>query len=67
MSHLENVVLSVDKISNPVFHRRYVDDILAIFSNRRHIAHFKRGLQNASIIKFIHESMDNNVFHFLDL
>ena len=60
-------VLSVDKISNVVFYQRYVDDILAVFSNRRHIAHFKRRFRNAFILKFTHESMDNNVIHFLDL
>ena len=66
MSHLENAVLSVNRISNPAFYRRYVDDILAIFPSRRHIAHFKRRLKNASFLKFTHESMNNNVFHFLD-
>ena len=41
MSHLKNAVLLVDKIPNPVFYWRYVNDILDIFPNRRHIVHFE--------------------------
>ena len=59
--------MSQARVSNPVFYQRYVDDILAIFSNQRHIAYLKLRLENSSVLKFTHESMENNVFHFLDV
>ena len=67
MSALENHVLSQDKVSNPLFYVRYVDDILAIFNSKRHINYFIRRLSNNSILKFTSEIMENNEFHFLDV
>ena len=42
MSHLENEVLSLNRVSNAVFYRRYMDDILAVFTTDRHVNLFKR-------------------------
>ena len=66
MSHLENAVLSLNRVSNPVFYRLYVDDILAVFTTERHVNLFKRRLEHSSVLKFTHESMTDNTFHFLD-
>ena len=67
MSQLENDLLSQNKISNPCFYVRYVDDILAIFNTKNHVHHFVRRLQNNSVLKFTTDFMINNSFHFLDI
>jgi hypothetical protein len=67
MSHLENQLLSDNKISNPRFYRRYVDDIIAIFSKKQHVNWFKIRLGRKSVLNFTHEEMINSKFHFLDI
>ena len=56
MSHLENAVLSLNRVSNPVFYRRYVDDILAVFTTDRQVNLFNRRLEHSSVLKFLHMS-----------
>ena len=67
MSILENYALSQDKISNPIFYVRYVDDILTVFRSNNHLSHFKRRLISNSILNFTHETMLDDNFHFLDV
>ena len=67
MSSLENYVLSQDKISNPIFYVRYVDDILTVFRSNNHLSHFKRRLISNSVLNFTHETMVDDNFHFLDV
>lgn len=68
MSALENYVLSQEnRVSNPVFFVRYVDDILAVFNNSNHIRHFVNRLKNNSVLNFTTEMMKDNIFHFLDV
>ena len=67
MSHLECNLLSQDRISNPKFYYRYVDDILAIFKSKNHICHFIRRLKSNSVLNFTCEKMIDNKFNFLDV
>jgi hypothetical protein len=68
MSHLENQLLSENnKISNPRFYRRYVDDYIAIFTKKQHVNWFKIRLGRKSVLNFTHEEMVNSKFHFLDI
>ena len=67
MSSLENYVLSQDKISNPIFYVRYVDDILTVFRSNNHLSHFKCRLISNSVLNFTHETMVDDNFHFLDV
>ena len=66
MSHLENAVLSLNRVYNHVFYRRYVDDILVVFTTDRHVNLFRRRLEHSTVLKFTHESMTENTFNFLD-
>ena len=67
MSTIENHLMEQDRISNPIFYIRYVDDILAIFNSKIHIRHFINRLQTNSILKFTTELPLDNTFHFLDV
>jgi len=67
MSQIENELLSQNEISNPSFYRRYVDDIIAVFNDRSHVEWFKTRFSNNSVLKFTHEEIENNLFHFLDI
>ena len=44
VSEIENKLLNQNKITNPRFYRKYVDDILAIFTNKSHVSWFKPDL-----------------------
>ena len=68
MSALETTLLAQrNRTSNPLFYVRYVDDILTVFQDSRHINYFIRRLQNHSVLTFTHETMSGNQFHFLDV
>jgi hypothetical protein len=67
MAHLENKLLSQNRISNPCFYVRYVDDILAIFDNKTHVRYFISRLKSNSVLNFTTENMTDNTFHFLDI
>ena len=67
MSHLECNLLEQNRISNPKFYHRYVDDILAIFKSKNHVAHFIRRLKSNSVLNFTCENMIDNNFSFLDV
>ena len=67
MSHLENELMSQNKISNPTFYLRYVDDIIAVFRTKQHVRFFLNRLKCNSVLNFTSEPMLNNVFHFLDV
>ena len=67
VSNLENILLSQDKISNPSFYFRYVDDIIAVFKSKHHVKYFIRRLKNCSVLNFTVDPMVNNKFHFLDI
>ena len=68
MSYLENNLLTQsDRISNPKFYVRYVDDIMAIFNSPNHVNYFLRRLKNNSVLNFTVEHMSGNKFNFLDV
>ena len=67
MSNLEHKLLGENRTSNPRFYNRYVDDILAIFNRKNHVAFFKRRLTRSSVLQFTHEEMTDETFHFLDV
>ena len=67
MSHVENYLLSQNKVSNPVFYVRYVDDTLAIFNSNNHVRHFINRLKANSVLNFTFDKMTDNCFNFLDI
>ena len=68
MSNLENNLMNQhNRVSNPKFYRRYVDDIFAIFKKPNHISLFKQRLSRNSVLKFTHEEATSNSFQFLDI
>ena len=67
MSNLENLLLSQDKISNPIKYFRYVDDTFCVFRKSNHVRFFMQRLKNNSILNFTYELMTDNKINFLDL
>ena len=67
MSHVENYLLSQNRVSNPVFYVRYVDDTLAIFDSNNHVRHFINRLKANSVLNFTFDKMTDNCFNFLDI
>ena len=67
VSNLENNLLSQDRISNPIFYFRYVDDVIAVFKSENHVKYFIRRLKDSSVLNFTVDPMHNNKFHFLDV
>ena len=67
MSEVENLLLSQNRVSNPVKYLRYVDDTLVIFNSRNHARYFIQRLKNNSVLKFTKEEMVGSKFHFLDV
>ena len=67
MSHVENYLLSQNRVSNPVFYVRYVDDTLAIFNSNNHVRHFINRLKANSVLNFTFDKMTDNCFNFLDI
>ena len=65
MSHVENYLLSQNRVSNPVFYVRYVDDTLAIFNSNNHVRHFINRLKANSVLNFTFDKMTDNCFNFL--
>ena len=68
MSYVENYLLSQsNRISNPCFYTRYVDDIMAVFNSPNHVHYFINRLRNSSILNFTVEYAKNGKFAFLDV
>jgi hypothetical protein len=60
MSNLKTKLLNENKAFNPLFYRRYVDDIIAIVENKSHLNWFKICLHRNSVLKFTHAVPSNN-------
>ena len=67
MAEVESKLLNENKVSNPIFYKRYVDDIFAIFKATSHVNWYKARFQRASVLKLTHEKSTDNKFHFLDI
>lgn len=67
MANIETKLLQENRASNPVYYKRYIDDIIAIFKDKRHIELFKQRLSRSSVLNFTHEEPAGNKFHFLDV
>ena len=68
MSYVENYLLSQsNRISNPCFYIRYVDDIMAVFNSPNHVHYFINRLRNNSILNFTVEYAKNGKFAFFDV
>ena len=67
MADLESKVLNSKAASNPSRYYRYMDDIFAIFEKKTHVRYFISRLKNRSVLNFTYESMENNIFNFLDV
>ena len=55
MSELENKFLPVPDEYNPLYYRRYIDDILAISKDKCSMENFKNKLTITSVLDFTHE------------
>ena len=64
MSCVENIS---NRISNPCFYTRYVDDIMAVFNSPNHVHYFINRLINNFILNFTVEYAKNGKFAFLDV
>ena len=51
----------------PVYYRRYVDDIFALFLSPDHLEKFTNQIRNIKILNFPNEKESNNSLPFLDL
>ena len=67
MSHVENYLLSQDRVSYPVFYVGYVDDTLAIINSNNHVQNFINRLKANSVLNFTFDKMNDNCFNFLDI
>ena len=58
MASMENTLLSQNRESNPKYYKRYVDDILAVFSKASHVNWFKTRMKRLTILNFTHEEFN---------
>ena len=64
---LENKLLHENKVSNPRYYKRYVDELIAFFLRPSHVNWSITCLQRGSVLKFTHEDFPNHCVHFLDI
>ena len=67
IASMEKTLLSHNRASNPKYYKRYVDDVLAVFSKTSHVNWFKTRMKRQTILNFIHEEFNENNVHFLDI
>ena len=67
MASTENTLLSQDKASIPNYYKRYVEEILAVFSKTSHVKWFKTRLKSLNILNCTQEEFNDSNVHFLDI
>ena len=63
MFETENQLLSQPNLCNPLYYRRYVDDIMAFFNSKEDLEIFKSKMQITSALEFTHEEAKGNSIH----
>ena len=66
MSHIKNDVLSTKIVNKPALYARFVDDILMVVNDEKHLTDLKESMERKSVLKFTYEIGYNNLA-FLDL
>ena len=64
MSHIENDVLSTT-VNKPSLYARFVDDIIIVVNDEKHLTDLKEKMERKSVLKFTYKIGYNNLA-FLD-